>query len=193
MKFSVYLFLLFFGLAVHSQVDSLTVRDIESNSEYKIALKDLVVGLEKKVKVSMFDSIVWFRRNSVGFDLSEVAFVNWNSGGTNAVSGLFRVEFGRNFQKKYTVWENTLNAKLGVNNRSNVGFRKTDDELEFSSTFGYRKDTLSNWFTSANLSFKTQFARGYQYKEDTKTKISTFMAPAYLFVGFGTIYSHDVQ
>ena len=172
MKPLVFLFLLFFGLIVNAQVDSLTVKDIDSDVTYKIAMKDLVVGLEKKVKVSMFDSVVWFQRNRLGFDLSEVAFVNWNAGGTNAVSGLFRAEFERNFKKKYTVWNNSLKARLGVNNRSNVGFRKTDDELRLSSTFGYRKDTSSNWFTSANLSFRTQFTHGHSYKGDNKTLIS---------------------
>lgn len=193
MKSLVFLFLLFFGLSANAQVDSLTVRDIESGSVYKIALKDLVSGLEKKVKVSMFDSVVWYKRNRLGFDLSEVAFVNWNAGGTNAVSGLFRAEFERNFKKKYTVWNNSLKARLGVNNRSNIGFRKTDDELKFSSTFGYRKDTSSDWFTSANLSFRTQFVHGYKYSGDTKKKISTFMAPAYMLFGFGTIFSHDSE
>jgi hypothetical protein len=193
MKHLICLFLIFFCIVINAQVDSLTVRDVDSGKTYNIALKDLVVGLEKKVKVSMFDSVVWNKRNRLGFDFSEVAFVNWNAGGTNAISGLFRAEFERNFKKKYTVWDNTLKARLGVNNRSNIGFRKTDDELKFSSTFGYRKDTASNWFTSANMSFKTQFVDGNNFNGDNKTKISTFMAPAYLFLGFGTIYSHDVE
>ena len=33
----------------------------------------------------------WTKSNRVGLDLSEVAFVNWNSGGSNSVSGLAEV------------------------------------------------------------------------------------------------------
>ncbi len=35
----------------------------------------------------------WKHKNSIGFDLNEVAFVNWNAGGVNSISGLFKVEF----------------------------------------------------------------------------------------------------
>ena len=34
----------------------------------------------------------WEKDNKVGVDLSEVTFVNWNSGGSNSVSALFRSE-----------------------------------------------------------------------------------------------------
>lgn len=193
MKPLLFLYFIFFGLIIQAQIDSLTVKDIESDSIYKIALKDLVVGLEEEVKVSMFDSVSWFHRNRLGFDISEVAFVNWNTGGTNSVSGLIYSEFERNFKKRYTVWDNRLMARMGVNNQNKVGFRKTDDALNFTSTFGYRKDTTSNWYSSANLTFKTQFLNGFEYKDDDKKKISGPMAPGYLFLGVGTIYSHDVH
>lgn len=193
MKPLFFLYFLFLCLMGNAQIDSLTVRDIESDSIYKIALKDLVVGLEEEVKVSTFDSVSWFRRNRLGFDIGEVAFVNWNTGGTNSVSGLVYAEFERNFKKRYTVWDNRLMARLGVNNQNKVGFRKTDDAMSFKSTFGYRKDTTSNWYSSANLTFKTQFLDGFEYSDDDKRKISGPLAPAYLFLGVGTIYSHDVE
>lgn len=177
---------------MNAQEGSITVKDVDSDSIYVISLQDLVVGFDEEQQ--KIDTINWYRKNRIGFDISEVAFVNWNAGGTNSITGLLNAEFIRNFKKKYTVWDNRLAARFGVNSQESVGIRKTDDILEFYSTFGYRKDTTSNWYTSANLSFKTQFADGYSYNDkEEKKKLSGLMAPAYLFLGVGTIYSHDFQ
>ena len=187
--FCFYLTLCSFG--VFAQIDSITVKDIDSGINYKVALEDLIVGTG--VEVLKLDSISWYQKNRIGFDINEVAFVNWNAGGTNSISGLLNVEISRNYKRKYTVWDNRIAARFGINHQENVGLRKTDDILEFYSTFGYRKNTKSNWFTSANLSFKTQFGHGYSYGGDTKKTISGFMTPAYLFLGFGTIYTRNIE
>lgn len=185
--------LLFLGFTtlLFAQNDSITVRGVESDSIYKASLRDLVVlPNAKKVEI---DSGSWVRKNRLGLDISEVAFVNWNAGGTNSISGLLNAEFERNYKKGNFVWANRLMARFGVNKQEDAGVRKTDDMLELYSTVGYRRDTTSNWYSSANLSFKTQFANGYSYNGDDKKLISTFMAPAYLFIGAGTIYSHPVE
>jgi hypothetical protein len=40
----------------------------------------------------MFPFSFW-NKNSLGFDISEVAFVNWSAGGTSSISGLFKGKF----------------------------------------------------------------------------------------------------
>ena len=70
--------------------------------------------------------------------------------------------------------------------------RKTEDLIEFNSNLGYRPDSLSNWFYSARLNFKTQFSNGYQYP-DTEKPISRFMAPGYLFFGVGMEYGKNID
>jgi len=185
------IFLLLCCISLQAQMDSISVKDPNTGQSYKIALKDLAKGFD--VKQSKIDSIFWYKKNKLGFDISEVAFVNWSTGGTNSVSGLLHVELIRNFKKKYTVWDNRFAVRYGINHQEGLGLRKTDDLLEFYSTFGYRKDTTSNWYTSANLSFKSQMSNGYSYGKDDKKLISDFMAPAYLFLGVGTIYSHHSE
>jgi hypothetical protein len=37
------------------------------------------------------------QKKIVGFDVSEIAFVNWNAGGTSSVSGLLKTKFNRNY------------------------------------------------------------------------------------------------
>lgn len=185
--FSYFFFL--FCISASAQNDSITVKDIETKEIYKVSIYDLVDNPNKIV----IDTAFWKKENIIGLDISEVAFVNWNAGGTNSISGLLNVEFQRNYKKGNLVWANKMVARFGLNMQRGSDVRKTDDMLEMYSTVGYRKDTLSNWYSSANISFKTQFANGYSYTNDFRTLTSTFMAPAYLFVGIGTIFSHDIE
>jgi hypothetical protein len=46
----------------------------------------------------------------------------------------------------------------------------------------------SQWYNSARFNFRTQFANGYKYP-DRALSISTFFAPAYLFLGVGTQFT----
>lgn len=132
--------------------------------------------------------IYWTEKNTVGLNLNEVAFVNWNAGGNNSVSGLLHGNFERNYKKKLTNWKNSFHMKYGVNAQEGREVRKTEDELAINSTFGYRKDSVSSWYYSAKLNFNTQFTAGYKYPEKNMP-ISKFMAPGYLFLGMGSEYS----
>ncbi|HAJ81578.1 MULTISPECIES: DUF3078 domain-containing protein [Zunongwangia] len=133
--------------------------------------------------------IYWSEKNAVGVNLSEVAFVNWNAGGNNSISALFHGQFERNYKKKLTSWKNYLSLRYGLNSQEGQELRKTDDQIQFKTTFGYRKDSVSNWYYSGNIDFRTQFANGYKYP-NTDAAISKFMAPGYLLIGVGTQFSH---
>lgn len=145
--------------------------------------------------ITQKDSITlnWRNVNKASLDISEVSFVNWNAGGTSSISGLLGLEFERNFQKDHMVWENRAVIKYGVNKQQGLDLRKTDDLLEIHSRFGFRKDTISNWYYSANFSFKTQFTNGYNYTSSDTQPISKFMAPAYMFLGIGTVYGEHIE
>ncbi|MBT8302517.1 MAG: DUF3078 domain-containing protein, partial [Maribacter sp.] len=129
----------------------------------------------------------WTKINRLDINLSEVAFVNWNAGGNNSVSALGNMRFERNYKFRYIQWDNFLQMKYGVNAQEEQKLRKTDDEVRISSTFGYRTDTISNWYYSVKANFRTQFSNGYKYP-DRDTPISRFMAPGYFFLGAGTSY-----
>ncbi len=126
----------------------------------------------------------WTQKNQLGFDISEIAFVNWSAGGTSSISGLFKGEFGRTYIKKNHKWVNELIVKYGLNKQDGTELRKTDDALQFNSTYGFRKDTASNWYYSSKLNFNTQFTNGYNYP-NTDVAISKPFAPAYIFLGAG--------
>ncbi|MBS7252805.1 DUF3078 domain-containing protein [Flavobacterium branchiicola] len=126
----------------------------------------------------------WAKKNQLGFDISEIAFVNWSAGGTSSVSGLFKGEFNRTYQKNNHKWVNELIVKYGLNKQDGIELRKTDDALQFNSTYGFRKDTVTNWYYSAKFNFNTQFSDGYNYP-NRDVAISKPFAPAYIFLGAG--------
>lgn len=135
--------------------------------------------------VSKDSSLHWRNKNKLGFDISQIAFVNWSAGGNSAISGLIKGDFSRVYTKGNQKWVNELIVRYGLNQQDGVELRKTEDLLQFSSTYGYRKDSITNWYHSAKFNFNTQFSNGYSYPNTDKA-ISRLFAPAYIFLGVGT-------
>ncbi len=135
---------------------------------------------------------IWTNTNTAGLDINEVAFVNWNSGGSTSISALIGVNSVLRYQYRNFIWDSNLLARYGLNKQEDQEFRKTDDLLEIRSSLGFRKNKLTNWFYSARFSFKTQFAEGYNYP-NTSNEISKFMAPGYLFLGGGVEYGKNID
>ena len=134
----------------------------------------------------------WTQENKLGADINQVAFVNWNSGGSNSIAVLLRLNSVLKYEYRHFIWDTNLVARYGVNSQEDQELRKTDDLLEIRSNLGFRKDKLTNWFYSARFNFKTQFAKGYNYP-NTDNIISKFMAPGYLFIGGGIEYGKNIE
>lgn len=145
-----------------------------------------------KSKPKKYDGPQWARKNKASLDLSEVTFVNWNSGGTNSISGLLGFESSANYKDKFFNWRNNLLVRYGVNKQQDKELRKTDDIFEINSDIGYKPTLSSNWFYSAKLNFKTQLTNGYKYP-NKEVPISRLMAPGYLFFGGGMEYGKDIE
>ncbi|WP_225585290.1 DUF3078 domain-containing protein [Flavobacterium sp. MDT1-60] len=90
--------------------------------------------------------------------------MNW-SAGEQVLFRLFKGEFGRTYAKGNHKWVNELIVKYGLNKQDGTELRKTDDALLVNSTYGFRKDTISNWYYSAKFNFNTQFSNGYKSKQ----------------------------
>jgi hypothetical protein len=78
--------------------------------------------------------------------------------------------------------------RYGINKQEDREVRKTDDQFQINSNFGYKKDSLSNWYYAGRFNFQTQFANGYAYP-NVDLAISKPFAPAYIFLGIGSEYS----
>ena len=151
--------------------------------------KDTLLVVRDTVKMKVLEVSHWTHKNTVGFDLNQIAFVNWSAGGVSSVSGLLKGIFTRKYDSNNVKWGNELIMRYGMNKQDGVEFRKTDDAFQFTSTFGYRRDTLSNWYHSAKFNFNTQFTEGYEYP-NIDLAISGPFSPAYTFFGLGAEYSN---
>lgn len=176
-------------------IDTVVIRRIQRKTEFVPRSVDLVnpvisfrqtKALQEqphRFKVPSF----WKNLNKLGINFSEVAFVNWNAGGNNSIAALGNARFERNYKFRYIQWDNYMDLRYGLNLQEGQKLRKTDDAIRLSSTFGFQRDTISNWYYSAKANFNTQFSNGYKYPDRT-TPISRFMSPGYSFLGAGTSY-----
>lgn len=130
----------------------------------------------------------WIQIKTIGLILTQTSFVNWNAGGENSVAGIASANWEFNYRKNQISWLTTLRSRYGLNKEVSDKFRKTDDLFEINSYFSYQKNPDAPWHHSARFTFRTQFANGYKYP-NRKDAISSFFAPAYLFLGVGTEFN----
>ena len=126
----------------------------------------------------------WSHKGNVGLNFGQSSYTNWSAGGINSLNGQGIFNYEIRYLKGKFKWDNTLNAALGY---SIYDFKKkpvkTDDKIEFTSLAGIKATEHLNY--SAELAFRSQFAKGYKYDEDSTHYTSKFLAPAYVTLGVG--------
>ena len=125
----------------------------------------------------------WTRNGSANLNFSQSHRSNWAAGGESALNTGGRFIYQANYAKAKHKWNTNLDVGLGYSIIGKNKAIKTDDKLEFNSMFGLK--ATEQLFYSLSLSFKSQFTDGFDYKTDSTTPISRFMAPAYLTLGLG--------
>lgn len=128
----------------------------------------------------------WQKSGAVGLNFSQSHLSNWSAGGEDAINWQGILNYGINYADADKKWDNNLSLALGYSHLGESKAMKTDDKIEFNSLFGY--EATEKLFYSLEFSFKTQFADGFDYKKDSSTPISGFMAPGYFTLGAGMQY-----
>ncbi|MBK6347811.1 MAG: DUF3078 domain-containing protein [Bacteroidales bacterium] len=126
---------------------------------------------------------LWTKGFKASLTFNQVSLTNWAAGGENSYGGNSFLNLFANLKQGKTRWDNSLDLAYGMVKLGDAKLRKSDDKIDFVSKLGHNVIN-KNLFLSANLNFKTQFAEGYNYPDDSKL-ISNFMAPAYLMLGLG--------
>ncbi|WP_400077226.1 DUF3078 domain-containing protein [Winogradskyella sp. R77965] len=134
----------------------------------------------------------WRTKKEVGLNLNQVSFTNWNSGGTNSISGIVTGRASAKYKQEKWFWNSNFNVRYGLNKQEDRNIRKTDDVIEVISNVGLEKNPESNWFYSARFSLNTQLANGYNYPNRDEP-ISKFLAPGYMFFGLGMEYGRHIE
>jgi hypothetical protein len=117
----------------------------------------------------------WVKKGIVTFLVNQSAFDNWIAGGTSNFSGTIGINFDLNYQKNDWTWDNKLLANFGLTKIKNQDVQKSSDILEWNSVVG--KKASNDWYYSAFLNFKTQFAGDLNGEREDLTK---FFSPAYI-------------
>lgn len=127
----------------------------------------------------------WTHGGNVGLNFSQSHFYNWSAGGQDNITGIGILQYKMNYAKGNMKWDNSIDFKLGY---SYYDFDKdplkTDDNLSLSSLYG-RTLITDKLFCTAEMTFKTQSANGYDYATDSTNRMSGFFAPAYITLGLG--------
>lgn len=127
---------------------------------------------------------LWKYSGVTSLNVSQLSLSNWAAGGENSLSGNAFIQLSADFDDGTKNWDNDLIMGFGLIRQGDDPTRKSDDKLDLSSKFGYRAS--KNWLYSGLLSFRTQFAKGYDNPGETdRNKISNWLAPGYLNLSAG--------
>lgn len=129
----------------------------------------------------------WIRGGFVNVAFSQVSLSNWAPGGVGSFSVSNTGILFANYDKGRFRWDNNLNTSYAVQKSGDERLRKTDDQIDLTSKIGYRTSSDSKWYYSALFNFKSQFANGYDYPNDS-TVVSHFLAPAFVVNSLGLTY-----
>ncbi len=144
---------------------------------------------EETLKKLNTDSIYgWHFGGVAALNFSQTALKNWSAGGLNSIALNAMSSMYGNYRKGKSTWDNTLDLGFGILRQGKndaVSILKTDDKIDFASKYG--RQAYKNFYYAGLLNFKTQFAEGYNYPNDSVI-ISDFLAPAYLLGAIGMDY-----
>lgn len=127
----------------------------------------------------------WRSNGVFTLNVGQSSFTNWAAGGENQVNLNSILHYRLRYAKANAAWENIIEAQYGTLIYSEMRTKKTNDQLNFTSKFGY--DASKKWKYSYYLSLKTQFTKSYNYPNDS-VPISGFMSPGYFMAGLGMDY-----
>lgn len=151
--------------------------------------------LSVKINNTLPDSTQkWNRGALLNINFTNTTLSNWAAGGQNALTITTMANLFANYKNGNNQWSNSLELGYGITRlgKSNAPFRKGDDKMIFTSKYGrkiYKQINLSGL-----VDFRSQFDRGFNYEIDTATKdekrtyISNFFAPAYVVASIGMEY-----
>jgi len=127
----------------------------------------------------------WKIGGDISFTFSQVSFTNWAAGGKNSYSGVGNFNIYADYAKDKQMWNNFLTMAYGMQKVGKDPYEKTQDRFDIMSNYGY--NAVKKWYYSANLSFNTQFDKGFDADVEDSL-VSDLLAPGYLLAGLGMTY-----
>ncbi len=133
------------------------------------------------------DTSYWKHSLMTSLTVTQISYTDWAQGGENALSWTGRLEGTSAYDQGPYLWSSSYKFAYGTTKLGTQSMRKTDDNIDLSSSLTYRVGTYINPYVSVAL--KTQFAKGYTYDPTgVGTEISNFFDPAFLTQSAGLGY-----
>jgi hypothetical protein len=128
----------------------------------------------------------WNFSGMASLNFSQTSFSkNWQAGGQSSIAGLGLLNYTAKYAKNKSSWDNILDVKYGLTRLADDDTRKTDDNFEILSKYGYK--AFEKWYYSAMFDFKTQMTDG-KHEANRDSVISKLMAPGYILAALGIDY-----
>jgi hypothetical protein len=151
----------------------------------KVFLLVLAIGICYTSNAQTEPDTSWKKGGFIGLNFNQVNLSQWAPGGENSISLAGNFNVFANYAKGITEWANTMDLAYAMVKSGSDGLRKNDDKIEINSKYG--RKFSEKWLYSFLLNFKSQFAKGYKYPDDS-TVISDFFSPAFITVALGATY-----
>ncbi len=127
----------------------------------------------------------WKKGGFIGLNFSQIGLTNWAQGGDNSVAFASSANLFANYIKGNVDWQNSLDLAYSLVQSGNDKLRKSDDRIDFTSK--YSRKISDHWLYGIIFNFKSQFADGFQYPDDSNI-VSKFFSPAYMTLSPGITY-----
>lgn len=149
-----------------------------------------VIGSQFAVPTINYEPVTtpkfWTKGMLTELGFSQVSLTNWAAGGSGSIALNSYINGHANYAKGDMYWDNRAQLSYGFVQSFENGYRKSDDRIVLDSKWGYK--AINKFYFSANFNFRSQFTPGFEYSGDQSTKVSQFLAPAYLSLGLGIDY-----
>ena len=194
-KIIIFFTFLFLYNSTFSQLDSSSIlTELKKKNQisklYRDSIVKIIDSLNKQIKRYEKPVYVqinpWHLSGRFFFDGTQIFLNNWVAGGQNNISLVGKVIMSLDYKSKKLTMDNDLSLHFGLMKQGdNLKWWKNDDQQQFTSKID--KSLYHNLNYSALIDFKTGFAKGYYYPDDS-TVISDFLAPAYFVSALGLDY-----
>jgi len=143
-------------------------------------------GVGRDAKKLPDDTVAWKKGGDVSFNFAQTQLSNWVAGGEKSLSLSSSSNLYANYKMNKVIWENYAFMAYGIIKSGDRKAVKNSDQINMGSRMGYQM--AKNWYYTAALLGRTQFAPGFQYSSTDTIRISNFLAPAYLYLSLGLDY-----
>lgn len=151
---------------------------------YLLVLMIIVCGFQLNAQTAAVDTS-WKNGGFIGLNFTQVNLSQWAQGGENSIALSSGANLFANYINGKVDWQNSLDLAYAMIKSGDASLKKSDDKIDFTSK--YSRKFSDHWLYGMLVNFKSQFAEGFNYPNDSFV-VSKFFSPAYLTLAIGLTY-----